>query len=441
MSSTLTSHNPQSRKPLTPVERSQRRRLILQDGLALLSLTAITICIAVLTYFFFNSFREHRRVLEKRWYARGQKALSSGRPQDAVQDFRSALSLSTANVRYEMSLAEALASAGRTDEAYAYFSTLHEAEPGDGFLNLQLARLEVRRKNPSAAIDFYRSALNGAWGGHGTARRLGIRLELARYLLSLGKLNDAQGELLTAEGNSLDNPAALYSIAELLRKAEDPSDAWTAYQRVVRHPGTDRGLALEALLGEAEVASSMGQYKRAALALDRYTARQRMHPVATAPEQKKQVAAQLARLQRMLQLIPFYGLQPKQRARRILMEASIAHKRFLDCTAHLQAATPQAQPAPSAGGSPVQANPAPAKGQVAQPSPPAPDATGMSALALRWQQLSPFDAPALGGNADLEQNLVDLINQTEILTAKVCGAPTGDDTLLLQLAQVPDKTE
>lgn len=441
MGASLTSRNSQSRKPLTPVERSQRRRLILQDGLALLGLTAITICIAVLTYFFFNSFREHRRVLEKRWYARGQKALASGHPDDAVQDFRSALSLSTANVSYEMSLAEALAAAGRIDEAYAYFSTLHDAEPGDGFLNLQLARLEVRRNNPSAAIDFYRSALNGAWRGHGTARRLDIRLELAKYLLSLGKTNEAQGELLTAEGNSLDNPAALYSIAQLLRQADDPSDAWTAYQRVARHPSADRGLVLQALLGEAEVATSMGQYKRAALALDRYMARQRLHPFPTPPEQKKQVAAELTRLQRMLQLIPFYGLQPKQRARRILMEAAIAHQRFLDCASQIHLA-PAAAPASQPPNRPASAQSQPSPGQQpAQPGTPPPDPTGMSALGLKWQQLGSFDAPALGGNADLEQNLVDLIDQTEIVTAKVCGPPTGDDALLLQLAQVPDKTE
>ena len=72
---------------LTPAERILRRRLIFQDSLALLSLVLITICIAVVTYFFFTSFQEHRRVLEKRWFARGEAALSAGRPADAVEDF------------------------------------------------------------------------------------------------------------------------------------------------------------------------------------------------------------------------------------------------------------------------------------------------------------------------------------------------------------------
>lgn len=421
MNSALTARHAQNRQPLTPLERNQRRRLILQDSLALLGLTGITICIAVLTYFFFHSFREHRRVLEKRWFARGQIALSSGRPQDAVQDFRSALSLSAANASYEMSLAEALAAAGRTEEAYTYFSTLHEAEPGDGFLNLQLARLEVRRRNASAAIDFYRSALNGAWRGQGTERRLQIRLELAKYLLSLGKFNDAQGELLTAEGNSLDNPSALLDIAELLKQAEDPSDAWTAYQRVERHSGANPLLALQSLLGEAQIATSMGQYKRAALALDRYTAKLRQHPTASGPEEKQEVSRQLARLQGMLQLIPFYGLPPKQRAERILHEAEIAHKRFVDCTAQFQSALTQSQSPP--------------------PAATASDVASLDNLGTQWQPMGSLNVAALAGNADIQQRLLALTSQTELLTAKLCGAPSGDNALLLQLAKVPDKTE
>lgn len=430
MNTTLSTHNAPNRQPLTPTERNQRRRLILQDTLALLGLTLITILIAVLTYFFFHSFREHRRVLEKRWFARGQIALSAGRPQDAVEDFRSALSLSTANTNYEMSLAEALAAAGHTEEAYAYFSTLHETEPGDGFLNLQLARLEVRRKNASAAIDFYLSALNGSWHGEGTERRLQIRLELARYLLSLGKVVDAQGQLLTAEGNSLDKPSALFQIAGLLKQADDPSDAWTAYQRVERYPHAQPSLVLQSLLGEAELATSMGQYKRAALALDRYMAKQKQHRTAASPEQRQEVSRQLAHLQRMLQLIPFYGLQPDQRAQRILLAADIAHKRFLACTAQLAAAA-----------APQQSPQQPPQQPALQPTVATPDSTALAALGTQWQTLAPIHAGALSGNADLEEDLIAWTNQTEILTARLCGPPTGDDALLLQLATVPDKTE
>lgn len=409
---------------------------MLQDGLALVSLAAITFAIAVMTYFFFNSFRQHRRVLEKRWFARGQVALANGHPDAAVESFRSALSLSASNKSYEMALAEALAAAGKTEEAYAYFSILHDAEPGDGYLNLQLARLEVRRKNAQAAISFYRSALNGAWGGQGAALRLQIRLELAKYLLSQGRTREAQGELLTAEGNSLDNPQALYQIAGLLRQARDPSDSLGAYQRVEHNRQTRPALAMKAMLQEAQTTMAIGQYKRAALALERYTAKERLHPRASPPQDERQAAQQLAQLRGMLQLIPFYGLQPRQRAKRILLAAGIAHKRVADCLTQLQLQTQSQAPSQSAG------QPGPA-----QMSPPAvtPQAMAglaqLTALGSQWQQMGPLTAKTIAADSAVEQNVMDWTSKAELLTAQLCGAPTGTDALLLRLAQVPDKTE
>lgn len=419
MNFTLTARNPKNRHLFTPMERNQRRKLIFQDSLALLSLTAIAICIAVLTYFFFHSFREHRRVLEKRWFVRGEVSLAAGHPLDAVQDFRSALSLSSANRDYEMALAQALAAAGQNEEAYAYFSNLHEAEPGDGFLNLQLARLAVRRKDPTQAIEFYRTALNGAWHGQGTERRLVIRLELAKYLLSLGKTSDAQGELLTAEGNSLDRPSALFEIADLLKQADDPSDAWTAYQRVERHRRATPSQTQHALLGESRVAMSMGQYKRAALALDRFNIKSRQHPSASTPEERREASRQLALLQRMLQLIPFYGLQPMQHAKRLLVEATIAHKRLASCLAQVQQQAVAGDGALDAGI----------------------HAADLSALGSQWSAMLQIKPAALAQDAAAQQSMTEWTNQTEIVTANFCGAPTGDNALLLQLAQVPDKTE
>lgn len=420
MNSTLTSRTANSRQPLTAVERNQRRKLIIQDTIALLSLMAILICIAVLTYFFFHSFREHRSVLEKRWFARGERALAAGNPTFAVEDFRSALSLSAANPRYELALAEALAAANRNDEAFAYFSSLHDAKPGDGFLNLQMARLAIKRDEPEQAIDFYRNALTGLWYGRGAEQRFQIRLELAKYLMSLGRNYEAQGDLLTAEGNSLDRPSQLFEVAGLLQDAGDPSDAWTTYRRVELHGAATPSLILKSLQGEADVAMSMGQYKRAALALDRYSTTARQHPTASTPEQKRAVQQQQARLQRLLQLIPFYALPPKQRAERILLGANIAQKRYTACAAKLEIQKSQ-----------------PTAGQNISST----DAAALSALGVQWTQMGRLTPRDLAGNASLQEFLLGWTNQAELLTAKLCGAPNGDDALLLQLAKTPDKSE
>lgn len=430
MSAPLTARSPRKDPLLTPTERILRRKLIAQDGLSLLILVVIAIGIGVLTHYFFQSFRQHRSVLEKRWFDRGEKALVAGRPADAVLAFRSALSLSTANPNYERALAEALAQAGRTNEAYAYFSSLHSATPGDGFLNLQLARLSVQRNEPTQAVSFYLAALNGLWYGEGTERRFDIRLELAKYLMTLNKPNEAQGQLLAAEGNSLDQPGAVLEIANLLTQAGDPSDAWTAYRRVERQRGAKPTQTLAALQGEANVAESMGQYKRAALALDRYAARVAEHPKAATAKQKDSARKQSERLQRMLQLIPFYALPPKQHSERVLHAAAIAHKRYTRCLAQLQA--------------PEKSNPAPKNA-------PAPsiaisgisdaDAAQLASLGTQWKQLEHLRPQNLAGDAPLAESVVAWTGQVETLTAKLCGPPTGDDALLLQLARTPDKTE
>ena len=401
-----------SKLHLTPAERIQRRRLIVQDSLALFSLALITVLIAVLTYFFFNSFAEHRSVLEKRWYERGQIAMASGHPTEAVEDFRSALSFSSTNTDYQMSLAEALAASGRTEEAAAYFSSLHDAEPGDGYLNLQLARLAVRRGNSTQAIEYYQTALNGLWRGQGTARRLQIRLELAQYLISLARPIEAQGQLLAAEGNSLDNPSALFKIANLLRQADDPTDALTAYQRVEHHRNAAPAQVLASLEAESQIAASLGQYKRAAQALTRYMTKLRQHPSAGTPKQNQSVEQQLEKYQRMLQLIPFDSLPPRLHDARVLQAADIAHQRYLNCLKTLQSHN-----------DPNASNP------------------DLLALGTQWTQLGSPNVHALEGNAALQDRITTWTSQAEIVTAKVCGQPTGDDALLLQIAQTPDKAE
>ena len=402
---------------LTPAERNERRRLIFHDTLALVGLTLIAICLAVLTYFLFHSFQDHRSVLEKRWYVRGEQALASGHPAEAVEDFRSALSFSSGNTEFQMALAQALAASGRTDEAFAYYSTLHEAEPGDGFLNLQLARLAVRRRNAPQAIAYYQDALNGKWNAQGTERRRQIRLELAKYLLSLGRTSDAQGQLLSAEGNNLDHPAALFAIANLLREADDPTDAMIAYQRVERHRSATPSQILASLDAESQIAAALGQYKRAARALSRYMAISRQYPKAGTPTQRAAVEQQLDKFQRMLQLIPFDSLPPLQHDERILLAAEIAHNRYTSCVTKFQ---PKNGPSPNISAS---------------------DAAALAALGTQWKQIKPKNAKSLAGNAPLQQSLIAWTSQTEILTAKLCGPPTGDDALLLQLAKTPDKTE
>ena len=57
-------------------------------------------------------------------------------------------------------------------------------QPGDGFINLELARLSAKKKDPQNAIKYYRASIYGTWEGDGVVRRREVRLELARYLIA-----------------------------------------------------------------------------------------------------------------------------------------------------------------------------------------------------------------------------------------------------------------
>jgi tetratricopeptide (TPR) repeat protein len=110
----------QLRTVLTPEERQQRQRLILRDTLALLSLFAIVIILFFVTLALFHSFSVHRQELAQRWLARGEKALHAGQPLAAIDALRSALAYAPDDDTMQIELAEALAAAGRTQEAVAY---------------------------------------------------------------------------------------------------------------------------------------------------------------------------------------------------------------------------------------------------------------------------------------------------------------------------------
>lgn len=220
--------------------QAARRALILRDSLSFLSLTLATAVLFAITLTLFRSFTVHRSDLGVRWSARGAQALHDGRPADAIMALRTALSYAPGDRNYELLLAQALGQAGRTDESFNYFMGLWATQPGDGFINLQLARLaaqkaaaEPRHEDRSAAVNFYRASLYGTWNGDALQRRPEVRLELARYLISIDELSAAHAELLTAAGNVSDEPSLDITLGDLLEQTGDPDTAWIYYRKAL----------------------------------------------------------------------------------------------------------------------------------------------------------------------------------------------------------------
>jgi tetratricopeptide (TPR) repeat protein len=381
---------------LSAEERAEKRRLILRDSVALFSLFIITVLLALLTYVLFATFSRHRDALARRWLASGEAALRNGNPQLAVEDLRSALEYAPNRRDIEIELATALAAAGRSAEATAYFNSLLDAQPGNGLIHLQLARLAAKQRNAALAEEHYQSALDGTWEGDGYVRRREVRLELARYLLSQKKYAEAQTELRTASGNAPDDPATQLEIAELMEQAQDPSDALAIYRAQMRH----RDAPLEAFEGAGRTAYALGYFALARESL----ARAIQHPGFSFQSAATWQALRqmLATSERILQLYPDPNLNVRERAARIAADAKIAHARLAACFGNANA-----------------------QGEMAN-------------LLGQWQQIpANLSVRTLEQDPQLEQTVMSLMYETEQQTAQICGAPSGDDALLLKIAQAP----
>ena len=390
----------------SPVQQPTKRSQLLRDGATFAALCAVTVALFGLTLLLFKSFQHHRDVLGAQWSSRGRDALKAGKPNDAVDDFRTALTFEPNDLDDELQLAQALAAAGRLDEASNYFLNLWEARPGEGYLNLQLAKLARKKGDKPEAIRYYRAAIYGSWQGDGVRRRRETRLELADYLASQGDTAGARTELMIAAGNAPEREDLELAFGDRLRAIGDTADALTYYRKAIQEDPV-RETALERA---GRAAYTLGKYKESAELFGRAIVKAKRKNDAAkltdltllAENSKKLVALNLSR-----------ELPAVERTDHLLAARAIAQKRMQSCVAQLSGTAPNAR----------------AERNVILP----PD---MAALRNRWMAAGKADGrTALEHDASLEDALGNLIFDTERETAHICGQPEGDDALLLMLAR------
>jgi tetratricopeptide (TPR) repeat protein len=357
----------------------------------------------LVTLFLFRSFTSHRAELAVRWSGRGKAALDVGKPEQAMVALRTALSYAPGTRSYELLLAQALADAGHTEEASNYFMNLWVLQPGDGFINLELARLAAKKKDPQTAIKYYRASIYGTWEGDGVVRRRHVRLELARYLIEQHDSNAARIELLIAAGNSPGTPALNRTLAEMLVQAGDVADALGYYQKAFQEDPKNEA----ALEGAGRAAYQLGNFAVAHSLLER-ALEAKASPAAK--NRSDDLATMLESSKRILELRPSGKLRPQERVARIIGDRAIAKKRFDSCIAQFD---------------------------VADRLPPS-----LQQLKLRWANgNATMSRPVLLQSLAGQDAAVQLIYDTELQSSQFCGAPTGDDASLLLLAKSPEVTE
>ncbi len=376
--------------------KTSKRRLVIHDSLAFLVLLAITAVLLAITLFLFRSFSAHRAEFARESGEEGRLALLQHRPHDAIGDLRTALSYAPNERSYELLLAQALGDDGHLDEANNYFLNLWESQPGDGFINLQLARLARQLQKPEAAIDYYRASIFGSWNGDGITRRREVRLELAAFLIAQKQFALAQNVLLVAASNAPANANLSLSFGDTLLEANDPDDAMKQYQKAMLE---DPRLAIT-YEKAGRLAYTLADYPHARDYLEK-ALRESAGSLGALPGPEGDISTLLKNSERLLVLAPDTATTRSDRITRILGNRTIARKRLDACI--IQTATPQ---------------------------------TSLETLKSRWTAAASNSTRAALMRDDSNQDLNrSLINDTETETARLCGAPQGDDALLLLLAQ------
>ncbi|MBB5318923.1 tetratricopeptide repeat protein [Tunturibacter empetritectus] len=384
---------------------SLKRKLILRDSLTFLSLLLVTIVLFLMTFFLFRSFTSHREELAQRWSARGQAAINAGRPDQAIVALRTALSYAPGQRSCELLLALALGDAGHTEESFNYFLGLWETQPGDGFINLSLARLAAKKNDIQAAINYYRASIFGTWQGDGVLRRREVRLELSQYFIAHHDLSPARTELLIIGGNAPEDVPLSLTLAQLLEQAQAPHDALTYYRKVLTQEPKNQ-IALDSA---ARLEYDSGHFDEAHRLMEQVIHQQETSPSTREPitPSDKEMLEDSARI---LELAPLKKLPNNERVARILQVRALAKKRFAVCSAQLSVANGLSSP--------------------------------LKDLAAKWTSKDATASRAALLNDPAQQDAtMQLVFDTESQTSKICGPPTGDDALLLQLAKFPKAME
>lgn len=344
--------------------------------------------------------------LAAEWYQHGISALAKHQPQEAVEDFETALVYNRYSSEYRLKLCQALVDAGRISEARSRLLNLYDERPGDAQLNLQLARLESMHGNLNQALRFYQGAIYGAWpaGTDQRAERVQVRYELAHSLLKVGQQERALSELIALSAELPSDADEHLRLGRELLTAGDPERALQEFQfarRLDRHNAA-------ALVGAAEAEVARLNFDAARRQLADALREKPQDPAAT---------SLLVRLEAVTGVDPFAsGLKPGQRNARVIAAYNTATARLSAC------GVPLVGPMPNTSG-PVGEAPA--------------EFTREWPRLRTWaQQLKPYMSERrLRGRDDVVENTMRFVFHSEAIAARYCAYSTPADDALQMLAR------
>jgi tetratricopeptide (TPR) repeat protein len=209
---------------------------------------AVLLVIGFLNYY----YRSARSQRAEDFYKTGNELLQQNRDDEAVQQFRDALSAAPGNAPYRLALGLALAKANHPAEASDYLSALLRRDPENALANLGEARIAAAQAKTADAVKYYRRAIDGSWPAGQEQNRMQARFELASLLEQAGQRTQAIAELLAALGPAVRDASAKRKIGQLLLSYGAPREAADVFRNMAQ--ADHRDAAAYAGLGEAELA-------------------------------------------------------------------------------------------------------------------------------------------------------------------------------------------
>ncbi len=326
------------------------------------------------------------------WYEQGESDLKAGRLGAAIDDYRAALAYARDDPTYRLRLAQAQLRAGRLDAAAADLRRLWDDRPSDSVVNLELARLAARQGLVSEAVRYYTNAIYGQWSDDPADHQRETEMELADYLFRSGRTGDAHAWLIALAAIAPPDPSLHIALGDRLLRIGATAAAQEQFRAAIELDPTSPA----AREGAGITAFHLGDYAGA---------RRFLQLAVEAGNRDAETARMLAVAQDVLDMDPFARrLTPDERVDRV--RAAFAH-----ATASFGACVPALEGA----------------GQAVLDE--------ATAIHTRFARI----APLLGGrharDAQLQQDAMDLVFDTEELVTARCGTRDAADTALLALAR------
>jgi len=298
-------------------EKSQAKKPAIAQAMAgkgfVPGVMAAAIALLMLIGFLNYYYRSTRSARAEESYKSGVELARQARYEEAVQQFRNALSVSPGSARYRLALGLTLADAKQLNEGAVYLKEVLARDAENGAANLGVARIDALQGKTPDAITYYHRAVDATWPPERQADRTEARFELAALLEKNARKTQAIAELLAAAGQVRDAQQKKH-VGGLLLEYGSPHEAADQFREVARANPQDA----EAFAGLGKAELAQGNYPQA---LDAFRNATQLNP-------KDQASASQAELcERVLALDPdLPGLRASERNRRSkeLLEGVIA---------------------------------------------------------------------------------------------------------------------